>query len=83
MVRSADPSVKEASVGDVLISFGQILSARLQVDPSLYGGRLTVDMDGAPARDVLDEVCAQIHCSWTLGEQQPRVLTVAPLATTP
>jgi type II secretory pathway component GspD/PulD (secretin) len=75
--------LKDASVGDVLISFGQILRTRLQVDPSLYGGTLTIDMDDAPAHDVLDEVCAQAHCTWALSAQAPRVLTLIPTASEP
>jgi type II secretory pathway component GspD/PulD (secretin) len=75
--------LKDAAVGDVLLSFGQILSARLKVDPSLYGGKLTIEMDDAPARTVLDEVCAQARCTWTLSGQDPPVLTLVPIAPAP
>ena len=75
--------LKEAALGDVLLSFGQILSARLEVDPSLPGRKLSIEMDRAPAREVLEKICALVRCTWTLSDEEPRVLTFVPIPSSP
>jgi type II secretory pathway component GspD/PulD (secretin) len=61
-----DLKVKEANVLEVLQVFGQMLSADVEIDPRLAGGKVTFELDNIPCGQALDKVCASAGCTWKL-----------------
>jgi len=61
-----DLKVTGANVLEVLQVFGQIMSADVEIDPRLTGGKVTFELDNVPCGQALDKVCASAGCTWKL-----------------
>jgi type II secretory pathway component GspD/PulD (secretin) len=70
-----DLRVTEADGRDVLKTFGEILSARVEVDPAI-AGTVSLDLEAAPVGQALDKVCQVLGCDWMLVEGSSRLLKV-------
>jgi type II secretory pathway component GspD/PulD (secretin) len=60
-----DLKVKAANVREVLQTFGQILSAEVELDPQI-AGKVTFELDNVPCGKALDRVCEMAGCTWKL-----------------
>jgi len=60
-----DMQVKDAESGEVFTSFGGVLAADVHIDSGVTG-RVTLNREHVPVREVLDAVCAQVGCAWSL-----------------
>lgn len=56
--------LQDADAGEVLRSFGALLSAKVELDPAIKG-KISIRLKAVAARDALDGVCAQVACVWT------------------
>jgi type II secretory pathway component GspD/PulD (secretin) len=70
-----DLKVTKADVRQVLQTFGQIMSAEVELDPRITG-TLSFDLDNIPCSQALDKVCAAAHCEWKLEVGKSRVLRI-------
>ena len=70
-----DLRVTKAKGQEILKTFGQILSAEVELDPSI-DGTVTLDLENTPWDQALDAVCAALGCNWELVESPARVLKV-------
>ncbi|HEV7509625.1 MAG TPA: hypothetical protein VGS07_32425 [Thermoanaerobaculia bacterium] len=70
-----DLKVTDAEGRDLLRTFGEILSAKVDVDPAITG-TLSLDLVAAPCGQALDKVCQALGCNWVLLEGPPRLLKV-------
>jgi type II secretory pathway component GspD/PulD (secretin) len=70
-----DLRVTEADGRDVLRTFGEILSAKVDVDPAV-AGKVSLDLEAAPVGQALDKVCQVLGCDWMLVEGSSRLLKV-------
>jgi type II secretory pathway component GspD/PulD (secretin) len=68
-----DLKVTAANVLEVLQVFGQIMSADVEIDPRLAGGKVTFELDNVPCGEALDKVCVTAGCTWKLdtGGKKP------------
>jgi type II secretory pathway component GspD/PulD (secretin) len=70
-----DLRVTGADGRDVLKTFGEILGAKVEVDPAI-AGTLSLDLVDAPCGQALDKVCEALGCDWVLLEGPQRLLKV-------
>jgi len=70
-----DLRVTAADGRDVLRTFGEILGAKVEVDPAI-AGTVSLDLENAPCGQALDKVCQALGCDWVLVEGSPRLLRV-------
>ena len=61
-----DLKVTNASAQDLLKTFGEITSARPDIDPAITG-RGTFNLVDIPVGKALDQVCARFNCTWSLS----------------
>lgn len=59
-------------------SFGDILGANLDLDPSLCCQGITLEIENMPLRSVLDQICVQLECHWELRAGDPTTLSIWP-----
>lgn len=71
-----DLKVTEASVRDLLATVGEIMSAKTQIDPGIEG-KVSLELDNAPLREVLDTICRTSKCTWSYDEDRG-ILSVKP-----
>ena len=71
-----DLRVKDAAARDVLETVGQIMSAKTFIDSSI-GGKVSLELDNAPLREVLDILCKASKCTWSFDEDRG-ILSVKP-----
>ena len=72
-------SLKDASAADVLKSVGQILE--VEVAAPRFEGSVNIEIQAAPVRKVLDELCRQLQCGWQLDTSgEAAVLRFSPAA---
>jgi type II secretory pathway component GspD/PulD (secretin) len=72
-----DLRVTGANVREVLQTFGQMLSAEVDLDPRITG-KVTFEIDNVPCGKALDKVCAMAGCTWKLDtESKSPVLRIA------
>ncbi|MEO8505456.1 MAG: hypothetical protein ABI609_16285 [Acidobacteriota bacterium] len=57
-------SLRDAAAADVLKSVGQLLDVEVAAAP--FANQISIELKAAPVRQVLDEICRQIHCAWSL-----------------
>jgi len=60
-------SLREASLTDVLSTFGTILGAKTDLETGIEGS-VTVEMQNVPANEVLDQLCLQHGLSWRISD---------------
>lgn len=58
-----DMKVTKADARQVLQTFGQILSAEVDLDPKI-AGTVTFELDNVPCSEALDKICAMVGCTW-------------------
>lgn len=63
-----DLRVTGANVREVLQTFGQILSAEVELDPGITG-KVTFELDNVPCGKALDKVCTLAGCTWKLDTE--------------
>ena len=73
-----DLKVTDASVRDLLETVGQIMSAKTIVDSGIKG-KLSLELEGTPLRQVLDTVCLAAGCTWSYDGDRG-ILSVKPKA---
>lgn len=73
-----DLKVTDASVRDLLETVGQIMSAKVIVDSGVKG-KLSLELEGTPLRQVLDTVCLAAGCTWSYDGDRG-ILSVKPKA---
>ena len=73
-----DLKVTNASVRDLLETVGQITSTRPILD-SAIGGKISLELENTPVRQVLDLVCTSAGCEWSLDAEKG-ILVVRPKA---
>ncbi|MEA2558790.1 MAG: hypothetical protein QOH06_294 [Acidobacteriota bacterium] len=73
-----DLKVTDATVRDVLETVGQIMSAKTFIDSSIEG-KVSLELDNTPLRDVLDIICKTSKCTWSFDEDRG-ILSVKPKA---
>lgn len=73
-----DLKVTNASVRDLLETVGQITSTRPILD-SAIGGKISLELENTPVRQVLDLVCMSAGCEWSLDAEKG-ILVVRPKA---
>ncbi len=73
-----DLKVTDASVRDLLGTVGEIMSAKAVIDPGIEG-KVSLELDNAPLRDVLDIICRTSKCTWSYDEDRG-ILSVKPKA---
>ena len=73
-----DLKVTDASVRDLLETVGEIMSAEALIDPGI-AGKVSLELDNAPLRDVLDIICRTSKCTWSYDEDRG-ILSVKPKA---
>lgn len=71
-----DIKVTDASVRDILETAAQMMSAKAFIDSGVEG-KVSLDLDNAPLRDVLDILCKTAQCAWSLDADRG-VLSVKP-----
>lgn len=71
-----DLKVTNASVRDLLETVGQITSTRPILD-SAIGGKISLELENTPVRQVLDLVCMSAACEWSLDAEKG-ILVVRP-----
>ncbi len=64
-----DMALEDASVRQVLESFGSSLGVEARIDEQV-GGTVTVQLENVPIRQALDQVCKMAGCRWTLDERE-------------
>ena len=60
-----DLRVTKADVRQVLETFGQILSAKVELDPRITG-TVSFELDSTPVGEALDQICTMVSCEWKL-----------------
>jgi type II secretory pathway component GspD/PulD (secretin) len=71
-----DLKVTKADVREVLQTFGQIMSAAVELDPQI-SGKVSLELDNIPVGKALDAVCAAAACDWKLdGDGERSVLRI-------
>lgn len=73
-----DLQVTNASVRDLLETVGQITSTRPIID-SAIGGKISLELEDTPVRQVLETVCLSAGCEWSLDAEKG-ILVVRPKA---
>jgi type II secretory pathway component GspD/PulD (secretin) len=73
-----DLKVTDASIRDILETVGEILSAKTLIDSGVEG-KVSLELDNAPLRDVLDILCKTSKCTWSFDEDRG-ILSVKPKA---
>jgi type II secretory pathway component GspD/PulD (secretin) len=68
--------VEDAAAPQVFRLAAKILGTEVFVDPSLDGTTITMRMEEQPVSKVLDQVCNELSCSWTLVEGNPAQLRI-------
>jgi len=68
-----DLKVTKAEVRDLLKTFGEMVNAEVDLDPSL-AGKVTLELENIPWNEALDTVCRQAGCDWSLSEGEKKVL---------
>lgn len=58
-----DLRVTKADVRQVLLTFGQILSVDVDLDPRITGN-VTFELDNVPCGEALDRICDMALCDW-------------------
>jgi type II secretory pathway component GspD/PulD (secretin) len=58
-----DLKVTKADVRQVLLTFGQILSVEVDLDPRITG-TVTFELDNVPCGEALDRICEMSLCEW-------------------
>jgi len=66
-----DVKAKDEGVGNVFSAIGEALAADVFIDAEVHG-RVTLERKDAPLHEVLDAVCAQAGCAWSLETGGPR-----------
>ena len=61
-----DLKVAGADCRELLRTIANLLDAELVLDPAV-AGKVTVDAAGKPLQQVLDSLCRQAHCAWSLA----------------
>lgn len=64
-------SLADASIVDVLTTFGRILGAEVDLPPGL-SGLVTLEMKNAPAGDALEQICSANGLVWRVLEVDAR-----------
>jgi type II secretory pathway component GspD/PulD (secretin) len=70
-----DLKVTKADVRQVLQTFGQIMSAEVDLDPRITG-TVSFELDNVPCGKALDKVCAAAGCEWKLEAGKGRMLRI-------
>ena len=70
-----DLRVTGANVREVLQTFGQIMSAEVELDPRITG-KVTSELDNIPCGKALDKVCEMAGCTWKLDTEKVNPLGV-------
>ena len=73
-----DLKVTNASVRDLLETVGQITSTRPIID-SAIGGKISLELENTPVRQVLENVCESAGCEWSLDAEKG-ILVIRPKA---
>jgi type II secretory pathway component GspD/PulD (secretin) len=73
-----DIKLKQAKVADVFRTAGQILSVELSLDPKVTG-EIDLDLTAVPVREVLNRICSEVGCRWSLTEGEKPSLVVTSL----
>jgi type II secretory pathway component GspD/PulD (secretin) len=60
-----DLRVTKADVREVLQTFGQILSANVDLDSRITGS-VSFELNSTPVGEALDQICAMVGCEWKL-----------------
>jgi type II secretory pathway component GspD/PulD (secretin) len=68
-----DLKVTKAEVRDLLKTFGEMVSAEVDLDPTL-AGKVTLDLVNTPWNEALDTVCQQVGCDWSFSQGEKKVL---------
>lgn len=68
-----DLKVTSADVRDLLETTGEIMGARVEIDPEIKG-KVTLDLDNAPLRKAIDAACESAGCEWRYDAEK-NVLT--------
>lgn len=76
LTQPIDLKVTQAQVPELLHTFGQILSAEVQVGPGL-GGKVDFELTNVPVGEALDTVCKKVGCTWKLTGGDKPVLVFA------
>ncbi len=71
-----DLKVTGASVRDILETVGKIMSAKVLIDSGVEG-KVSLELDNAPLRDVLNILCKASKCRWSFDEDRG-ILSVKP-----
>ena len=71
-----DLKVTDASVRDLLETVGEIMSAKALIDPGIEG-KVSLELDNTPLRDVLDIICRTSKCTWSYDGDRG-ILSVKP-----
>jgi hypothetical protein len=74
-----DVTLEGADLDKVLSMMAKLLNAKLLVDQSLAGRKVTLDMKRASLEEVLDAACAQANARWQLKGGDEPLLTVDPV----
>ncbi len=63
-----DLKVKEANVREMFQTFGQMLSAEVELDPRITG-KVTIELNNIPCGKAIDKVCEMAGCTWKLDTE--------------
>jgi type II secretory pathway component GspD/PulD (secretin) len=68
--------LKDAELADSMKMAARLLDAKLLMDTSLAGKKVTIKMEEVPIREFLDAVCRQAGAAWQLKPGDPPILEV-------
>lgn len=71
-----DIKAKDEGVWNIFSAIGEALEADVFNDSEVHGS-VTLERKDMPLHEVLDAVCAQVGCVWSLrpGEKRPQLAT--------
>lgn len=58
-----DLKITSADVRDLLGTTGEIMGARVEIDPEIKG-KVSLELDNTPLRSAIDAVCMSAGCEW-------------------
>jgi type II secretory pathway component GspD/PulD (secretin) len=73
-----DVFLEDAELENFLRTVAKLLDAKLLVDRSVGGQKISLNMQKATVEEILDAACAQADARWSLKEGKERLLTVDP-----
>jgi type II secretory pathway component GspD/PulD (secretin) len=68
----------DAPASNIFRVIARLLKARVLVDVALEDAKVSLDRENAPISALLDELCAELGCTWQHNDDDPATLEIRP-----